>query len=184
MRAWTFEPGHTAAEFRVRHMMVTWVRGHFKNIRGRIIFDPHDSTASSAEAVIEASELWTGDAARDAHLKGADFLDAQNFPQILYRSAKAEQVGASHYKMAGELTLRGVTRPVTLDVQCLGEWQTPYWDQGVDKGPVTRAGFLATTRINRHDFKVSWNSLLDRGGVVVGDDVLIEIDVEAIEERP
>jgi polyisoprenoid-binding protein YceI len=183
MRTWIFEPGHTAAGFRVRHMMVTWVRGHFKNIRGRIVFDPRDSAAASADVVIDANEIRTGESARDAHLKSADFLDVQNFPRILYRSSKVEQIGASHYKMAGDLTLRDVTRPVTLDVQCLGDWQTPYWDEGVDKGPVTRAGFVATARINRHHFNVSWNSLLDRGGVVVGDDVLIEIDVEAIEEK-
>ena len=184
MCVWNFEPGHTAAEFRVRHMMVTWVRGHFKNIHGRIVFEPRTATVSSVEAVIDSNELWTGEPARDGHLKSADFLDVQNCPQILFRSAKVEQLGATHYRMTGELTLRAITRPVTLDVQYLGEWQTPFWDEGVDKGPVTRAGFVATVRLNRHDFKVSWNSVLDRGGVVVGDDVFIEIDVEAIEEKP
>lgn len=183
MRTWTFEPGHTAAEFRVRHMMITWVRGHFKDIHGRMVFDPHQPAPASVEAVIDASALWTGEPARDAHLKSPDFLDVERFPQILYRSSAIERVGASHYKMTGELTIRGITRAIALDVQYLGEWQTPYWEDGVDKGPVTRAGFAASTRINRHDFRVSWNSVLDRGGVVVGDDVLIEIDLEAIEDR-
>ena len=91
-------------------------------------------------------------------------------------------LGASEYEISGELTIRGVTRPVVLAVRCLGQWSTPWWEDGVDKGPKTRAGFVATTRINRHDFGVSWNSPLDAGGVVVGDDVAITIDAEAILE--
>lgn len=183
MAKWNFEPGHTAAEFRVRHMMVTWVRGHFKNIRGWIEFDPDRPCDGSAEAVIDANELWTGEPARDAHLKSADFLDVANHPRITFRSKRVEQPGASHYKLTGDLTIRGITRLVTLDVHYHGQWQTPFWENGVDKGPVTRAGFSATTRIDRHDFKVSWSSPLDRGGLIVGNDVFIEIDVEALKEK-
>ena len=177
---WTFEPGHTAAEFRVRHMMVTWVRGHFKNVKGTMEFDPDDPGRGKLRAAIEANQLWTGEPDRDAHLKSADFLDAAQHPQIVFESSAVQQIGASQFKVTGNLTIRGATRPVTLDVTYLGQWPTPYWENGVDKGPVTRAGFHATTSINRHDFGVSWNAALDRGGIVVGNEVWIDVDAEAL----
>lgn len=180
---WTFEPGHTAAEFRVRHMMVTWVRGHFKNVKGTMEFDPDKPGSASINVVIDAGQLWTGEPDRDTHLKSADFLDVANHPEILFRSSGVQQLGANHFKLSGDLTIRGVTRPVVLDVTHLGQWPTPYWEGGVDKGPITRAGFHATTSINRHDFGVSWNSAMDRGGIVVGNEVWIEIDVEALREK-
>jgi polyisoprenoid-binding protein YceI len=180
---WTFEPGHTAAEFRARHMMVTWVRGHFKNVKGTMEFDLDDPGRASVNVVIDADQLWTGEPARDTHLKSADFLDVAHHPQILFKSSAVQQVGANQFKLSGHLTIRGVTHPATLDVTYLGQWPTPYWEDGVDKGPITRAGFHATTTINRHDFGVSWNSVLDRGGIVVGNEVLIEIDVEALRDK-
>src|SRR5579863_1080591 len=151
---WTFEPGHSAAEFRARHMMVTWVRGHFKNIKGSMEFALDHPSRSSVQVVIDAGQLWTGEPDRDAHLKSADFLDVAHHPEILFESTAVEQVGASQFKVAGNVTIRGTTRPITLDVIYLGQWQTPYWDGGVDKGPITRAGFHATASINRHDFGV------------------------------
>jgi len=180
MAKWEFEPGHTAAIFRARHMMVTWVRGHFKDVHGTLDYDRDDPKAASADVTIDARNLWTGEPDRDTHLKSADFLDVEAHPTITFRSRGATLTGADEARMTGELTIRGVTRPVTLDVHYLGEWQTPWWEDGVDKGPRTRAGFVATTRINRQDFGVSWNSSLDRGGVVVGDEVEITIDAEAI----
>lgn len=183
MAKWRFEPGHTAAEFCVRHMMVTWVRGHFKNVHGTVEFDPENPQKGSATVVIQAKELWTGDPERDAHLRSPDFLDVENHPTITFRSTRVEQAGCNHYQVTGDLTIRGVTRQVTLDVSYLGQWRTPWWEGGVDKGPVTRAGFLATTRINRHEYGVSWNGDLERNGVVVGHEVLITIDAEAILEK-
>ena len=183
MTKWTFEPGHTAAEFRARHMMVTWVRGHFKNVKGTMEFDPGNPGLGSVRVEIDANQLWTGEPDRDAHLKSADFLDVAHHPQILFQSSSVAQDGANHYKVPGNVTIRGVTRPITLDVTYLGQWETPYWDGGVDKGPITRAGFHATTCINRHDFGVSWNSTLDRGGIVVGDDVFVDIDVEGLRDK-
>lgn len=182
MSRWTFEPGHTAAEFCVRHMMVTYVRGHFKNVHGTLEFDPESPTRSRLEAVIDARGLWSGEPDRDAHLKSPDFLDAERFPEITFRSTEVRLRGANEAVVVGDLTVRGVTRSVELQVTYLGQWQTPWWEGGVDKGPKTRAGFVATTRINRHDFGVSWNGALDRGGVVVGDDVAVTIDAEAILE--
>lgn len=185
MPRWFFEPGHTAAEFRARHMMVTWVRGHFKDVHGSFDFDPANPRDASLDVTIDARKIWTGEPARDEHLKSADFLDAEKHPTIRFVSTAVEPVGAHDAKVQGDLTIRGVTRPVTLEVHALGEWQTPWWENGVDKGPKTRAGFVATTRINRHDFGVSWNGVLDRGGIVVGDDVDITLDAEAVlEDEP
>jgi polyisoprenoid-binding protein YceI len=182
MAKWFFEPGHTAAEFRARHMMVTWVRGHFKNVRGTLEFDSENPRATSVEVTIDAGSVWTGEPDRDTHLRSADFLDVENHPRITFRGNEVELVGADEGKLRGELTIRGIARPVSLDVRYLGQWQTSWWEDGVDKGPKTRAGFLATARIDRKDFGVNWNDTLDRGGVVVGDEVYITIDAEAIRE--
>ena len=183
MAEWFFEPGHTAAEFCARHMMVTHVRGHFKNVHGKLIFDPLHPRDSRVEVHIDAKTLWTGEPDRDAHLRSADFLDVEHHPEITFKGDKVEIVGDHDYILTGELTIRGVTRPASLKVRYLGQWQTPWWEGNVDKGPKTRAGFLAETTINRHDFGVSWNSPLDKGGVVVGSEVEITIDAEAILER-
>ena len=182
MARWTFEPGHTAAEFCVRHMMVTYVRGHFKNIRGTLDFDPEHPHASRVELTIDASGIWTGEPARDAHLRSSDFLDVEKYPHIIFRGNEVNLIGGHDYLLTGDLTIRGVTRQVKLTVRYLGQWETPWWEDGVDKGPKTRAGFIATTEINRHNFGVSWNAPLDKGGIVVGDIVGITIDAEAILE--
>lgn len=182
MAKWFFEPGHTAAEFCVRHMMVTWVRGHFKNVRGWLEFDPGNPSRAAVEASLDVAGLWSGDSDRDAHLRSADFLDAENHPIITFRGNQVELIGDNEYCVTGGLTLRGVTRPVRLDVRYLGQWQTPWWEGKVDKGPKTRAGFIATGRINRHDFGVSWNAPLEGGGFVVGNEVYLTLDAEAVLE--
>jgi polyisoprenoid-binding protein YceI len=182
MAKWIFEPGHTAAEFCARHMMVTYVRGHFKDVRGTLVYDPANPRASSAEVIIDAAGIWTGEPDRDAHLRSADFLDVEHHPQIIFKGDKVELLRANEATLTGDLTIRGVTRPVTLAVDYLGQWQTPWWEDGIDKGPKTRAGFVAKTVINRLDFGVSWNAPLDNGGVVVGKTVEITIDAEAILE--
>ena len=182
MAKWFFEPGHTAAEFCVRHMMVTFVRGHFKDIHGTLIFDPANLGATSVEATIDAAGIWSGEAARDAHLKSADFLGVEKYPKITFAGKKVEVAGADEAILTGELTIRGVTRTVPLRVRYLGQWQTPWWEDGVDKGPRIRAGFVARTTINRQEFGVSWNAQMDKGGIVVGNIVEITIDAEAILE--
>jgi polyisoprenoid-binding protein YceI len=133
---------------------------------------------------MDAKELSTGEPARDAHLRSADFLDVEHHPEITFAGNEVELLGAHDFLVTGTLTIRGVTKPVTLKVRYLGQWQTPWWEDGVDKGPKTRAGFLAETTINRHDFGVSWNSTLDQGGIVVGNTVEITIDAEAIMTSP
>jgi len=163
-------------------MMVTYVRGHFKNVRGTLIFHPANPLSTSVEVIIDAAGIWTGEAARDAHLKSADFLDVEQHPSITFKGNQVELTGVTDAVLTGDLTIRGVTRSVPLNVHYLGQWQTPWWEDGIDKGPKMRAGFVATTSINRHDFGVSWNAPLDRGGVVVGNTVEITIDAEAILE--
>jgi polyisoprenoid-binding protein YceI len=182
MAKWTFEPGHTAAEFSTRHMMVTYVRGHFKDVHGSLVFDPEDPVKSSTEVTIDARKISTGEPARDDHLRSADFLDAEHFPEITFRGNQLTVLTGHEYQVTGDLTIRGVTRKAVLDVRYLGQWQTPWWEDGVNKGPRTRAGFVATTKINRQDFGVSWNDTMDRGGIVVGNTVEITIDAEAILE--
>lgn len=179
---WFFEPGHTAAEFRARHMMVTWVRGSFRNVTGRLDFDPADPRRMSAEAVIDATTCSTGVQMRDDHLRSADFLNCERYPEIRFKSTGVVEIGPVDYRLSGDLTIRGITRPVTLSVRYLGTWQTPWWEDGVDKGPKTRAGFTARTRIDRYDFDVSWNDKMSDGGVVVSRELDIVLDVEAIAE--
>jgi polyisoprenoid-binding protein YceI len=174
MARWTFNEAHTAAEFCVRHMMITYVRGTFKNLQGTLEFDPDRVEASWTEVSIDAATLWSGEPARDEHLRSEDFLDVANHPRIVFRSTSVTPVARNEYRVSGDLSIRGVTLPVSLDVRYMGQCRSPFDD--------TRAGFTATTRINRHDFGVSWNADLKDAGFVVGDEVLITIDVEA--ERP
>ena len=182
MATWVFEPGHTAAEFRARHMMVSWVRGHFKDVHGSLEFDPDNPGQLSLLTTIQAQKLWTGEPQRDDHLRGSDFLDVAKHPTISFKSTGSKCAGANDYEVSGDLTIRGVSRPVVLEMHYLGKWRTPYWTDAGDAGPVTRVGFVGEARINRHDFQVSWNGQLENGGVVVGDEVFIKIDVEALSE--
>jgi polyisoprenoid-binding protein YceI len=182
MAKWVFEPGHTAAEFCARHMMVSWVRGHFKDVHGSLEFDPDDPTQLSLEATIQVQKLWTGEPQRDDHLRSADFLDVAMHAAITFRSMACSCVGPNDYQMTGDLCIRGVSRPVMVEMHYLGRWATPFWTDAGDAGPVSRVGFVGETRINRQDFQVRWNSQLANGGVVVSDDVLIKVDVEALLE--
>jgi polyisoprenoid-binding protein YceI len=162
--------------------MVCWVRGHFKDVRGSLEFDPDQPAALAIEATIQANQLWTGEAQRDQHLRGGDFLDIGKHPTITFKSISSACVGASDYQVSGTLTIRGISRPVELDLHYLGRWRTPYWTDAGDAGPITRVGFTGEARINRHDFQVSWNGQLENGGVIVGDEVVIKVDVEAMLE--
>jgi polyisoprenoid-binding protein YceI len=180
VKSWSFEPGHTAAEFVARHMMVTRVRGHFKDIHGRLLWDPGDWMQTTFEGVIDATQLWTGEPIRDDHLRSADFFDVANHPEIGFTGRFAERVGDTHFKGISELTIRGQTNDVPLDVAYLGQWSTAYWEGDENKGEMTRIGFALKTEIDRHDWGVSWNDELPGGGVVVSNAIAINIDVEAI----
>jgi polyisoprenoid-binding protein YceI len=180
MGTWIFEPGHTEAEFRARHMMVTWVRGLFKDIRGTIEFDREWCMNTSFEGQIDARRIWTGENERDAHLRSADFFDVENYPAITFSGRFTDRIGDTHFRGETALTIRGVTATVPLDVAWLGEWSTPFWVGDENRGEMRRIGFEATTRVNRNDFGVSWQDELPRGGVVASNWVEITIDVEAI----
>ncbi|GHC69365.1 YceI family protein [Streptomyces cinnamoneus] len=179
---WFFEPGHTGAEFRARHMMVTHVRGALKNVQGSLEADPDAPEAARVEATIDATQVYTGQPQRDEHLRSADFFDVEHHPTWTFSGTEVRQLSPTDFLLTGDLTVRGVTRPVTFDVTYLGQWDTPWWEDGRDLGPRRRAGFCATARINRHDFGVSWNDTVDRGGVVVGDMIDVTVDVEAVRE--
>ncbi len=177
---WIFEPGHTEAEFRARHMMVTWVRGLFKDVRGTIEWDLGDCERTTFTGRIDATRIWTGEEERDAHLRSADFFDVENHPEIAFAGRFSERVGDLQFKADTELTIRGVTRTVQLDVSYLGQWATPWWAEGENRGSMRRAGFEATTRVNRHDFGVSWQDELPGGGVVVSNEIELTLDVEVL----
>ena len=153
-------------------MMITIVRGQYKNLKGTLYFDPAAPAHSSVEVAIDAASFSSEEPERDAHLRSADFLDVEHFPVIHFKSTHVEATGYSTYKIAGDLTIRGKTLPVTLDAHSYGPVDTPFSN--------TRIGFLATTRIKREDFGVSWNNPMPGGGYVVAKEVELTIDVEAV----
>ena len=177
---WTFEPGHTAAGFRARHMMVTWVHGLFPDVHGELSLDWDDPLSATFSGEIDATKVWTGQAERDEHLRSADFFDAENHPKITFTGRLTERTGDISFKAQAELTIRGITRPVVMDVDYLGRWKTPFWVGDENKGMLTRVGFEARTRINRHDFAVSWQDEIPGGGVVVGNEIDLTLDIEAM----
>lgn len=177
---WIFEPGHTEAAFRARHMMVTWVRGLFKDIHGEMHFDLDNCVGSTFSGEIDATRVWTGELARDAHLRAADFFDVQNSPTIAFSGQITERTGDTSFKADAELTIRGNTRTVEMDVSYLGQWESPFWVGDENKGLMRRIGFEARTSIDRFDFGVSWQDKLPRGGVVVGREIEVTVDVQAI----
>jgi polyisoprenoid-binding protein YceI len=168
---WTIDPSHSLVEFGVRHMMFTTVKGRFGALEGTIVEDDADPSRSSVQVTIQAASIDTRDEKRDAHLRSADFLDAENFPTLTFKSTSVEAKGTDHVLVRGDLTIRGTTRPVTLDVTRNGAGANP-WGQTV-------AGFSAETKINRKDFGLTWNVGLEAGGVLVGDEVKIAIEIEA-----
>jgi polyisoprenoid-binding protein YceI len=180
MATWIFEPGHTEAEFRARHMMVTWVRGLFKDIHGRLELDWDLCLDATFSGEIDATAIWTGEPNRDAHLRSADFFDVENHPKITFAGRFTERTGENDFRGEVDLTIRGVTRTVPLDISYLGEWKTPFWVGDENRGDMRRIGFEARTRVNRHDFGVSWQDELPNGGVVVGNDIHLILDAEAI----
>jgi polyisoprenoid-binding protein YceI len=181
MPTWIFEPGHTEAEFRARHMMVTWVRGLFKDIHGRLELDWDRCLDATFEGEMDATAIWTGESMRDAHLRSADFFDVENHPRITFRGRFTKRIASNAFKSEVELTIRGVTRTVPLDITYLGEWTTPFWVGDENKGNLRRMGFEATTRIDRQDFGVSWQDEIPGGGVVASNEIDLTLDVEAID---
>jgi polyisoprenoid-binding protein YceI len=172
MSTWIIDPDHSVAAFAVRHLKVAYVRGQFNTIRGTIRFDPKDISQASAEATIEVPGLHTGIKKRDDHVLSADFFDAGAFPQISFRSTRIEGAGQNRAKMTGDLTIRGTTKTVSMDAEFSGPVKSP------SGGEITM-GFSATATINRFDFGMAWNELMEDGGFIVDKDVKITLDIEA-----
>jgi polyisoprenoid-binding protein YceI len=170
---WEFDPDHTGVQFKVRHLMISSVRGEFEKVSGKIVFDEADVTKSMADITIDTSSINTRVAKRDEHLRSPDFLEVAKFPAITFKSKRVEKTGNGTLKMTGDLTIRGVTKEVVLNV----EGPTPAIK---DPGGNLRVGGHATTKINRKDFGLVWNKAMEAGGVVVGDEVEITIDVEIL----
>jgi polyisoprenoid-binding protein YceI len=160
--------------------MVTWVQGLFKDIHGKLNMDLDRPLTATFDGEIDATKLWTGQSERDAHLRSADFFDVENHPRITFAGRLTERVGDSDFKAEADLSIRGITRPVVMDVSLLGRWRTPFWLGDENKGLITRIGFEAKTRVNRHDFGVSWQDEIPGGGVVVSNQIEITLDVEAM----
>ncbi len=170
---WEFDPAHTGVHFKVRHLMVSHVRGDFETVSGKIVYDERDISGSSAKITIDAASINTRVAKRDAHLKSPDFLDVAKYPTIVFRSKKVEKAGDGKLRMTGDLTIHGVTKEVVLVI----EGPTPPIKDLEGK---TRVGGTATATINRKDFGLTWNMAIETGGVVVGDEVEITIDIEIV----
>lgn len=166
MTSWTLEPGHTEIAFRARHMMVTWVRGAFKDVHGKLLFDWDSCLETTFWGEADATKLWTGEPFRDAHLRSADFFDVERHPKITFEGLFTERTGDTAFKATADVTIRGNTRAVPLDVDHLGQWATPFWVGEENRGTIRRMGFAASGRVNRHDFGVSWQDKLPGGGVV------------------
>ncbi len=172
---WQVDGAHSAVSLTVRHMVISKVRGRFTKWNAKLALDTSDLSRSSVEVDIDAASIDTGVADRDAHLRSADFLDAQKYPALRYRSRRVEVVSPDRLRVVGDLTIRDVTREAVLDVE--------YGGQGKDPWGNRRAGFTATTSLNRKDFGLTWNQALETGGVLVADRVDVEIELQAIQQK-
>lgn len=168
---WAIDPAHTDVQFAVRHMMLSSTKGHFPGVSGTIVLDENDLTNSSVEVEIDAATIDTRDANRDTHLKSADFLDAEKFPKLTYKSTSITQIDEETYEVNGDLTIKDITRPVVLTTNFNGRGKSPW---GIEV-----LSFSAETTINRKDWGLTWNVALETGGWVVGDKLKISIEVEA-----
>jgi len=176
-QSWTIDSSHSAAQFAVRHMMVTTVRGAMGKVTGTVTFDPAKPAAGSIEATIDVKGIDTREPGRDKHLVSADFFDAEKFPTITFKSTRIEPASGGGFKVTGDLTMKGVTKETVLNVEPL---QPTIKDQRGNP----RTGTTATTKLNRQDFGVNWSRTLDGGGVVVSDEVSVTIDIQLIGAAP
>lgn len=174
MAKWNIDPDHSVAGFTVRHMMVTNIRGTLTGITGTVLFDPAAIESSSVEASLPLAGLSTGNKKREEHLMSADFFDSERFPTITFRSITVEIIGSKRGRIRGDLTMHGVTRPVTMEAEYFGPVKSPS-----ELGGETTMGFAASLRINREDFGIMWNLPFDNDKLAVGKDVDISLDIEA-----
>jgi polyisoprenoid-binding protein YceI len=168
---WKLDPTHTLVEFSAKHLMITTVKGRIADVEGAIYIDENNPSKSTVEATLNAQSIDTRTDQRDNHLRSADFLDVEKYPQIKFRSTRVEG-GREEFKLTGDLTIRDVTRPITLDVKFEGQQKDPWGGE--------RIGFSATGKFDRRDFGLTWNVLLETGGLTVGNDIKVAIEVEAV----
>ena len=171
---WKIDPAHSAAEFKVKHMMISNVKGSFSGLDGVLNQNRTSPESCSIQATIPVGTLSTGDAQRDGHLKSADFFDVEQFPAMTFKSTSIKQKGEEEYAVAGDLTVHGVTKPVTFSIEGPSAPSKDPWGN-------TRIGLSATTKISRKDFGLNWNAALETGGILVGEDVAITLDVQFIQ---
>jgi polyisoprenoid-binding protein YceI len=169
---WNIDAAHSGINFSIRHLVVSKVRGRFGKYSGSLNLDEQDLTRSSVEATIDVSSIDTGTSQRDDHLRSADFFDATKFPEMRFRSKRFEKLSDDHYRVTGELTIRDLTREVSLDVEYGGQAKDPWGNE--------RVGFVARTHIDRKEFGLGWNQVLEAGGVLVGERVDIELEVQGV----
>jgi polyisoprenoid-binding protein YceI len=172
--SWQIDPAHSQIQFSVRHMMISNVRGRFENFTGAIEFEEKDPTRSLVDVQIETASINTRETQRDNHLKSPDFLNAEKYPYLSFKGKRIEKIDDSHGRVIGDLTIRDVTKEVALDVEYAGQAKSPW-------GTVS-AGFSATAKINRKDWGLTYNQVLETGGVMVGDVVNITIDLEIVKQ--
>ncbi|CAN5443670.1 YceI family protein [soil metagenome] len=172
--AWQIDSAHSHIQFSVRHMMLAKVRGEFDKFSGTVNLDEANPSASTVDVQIEAASINTREAQRDGHLKSPDFFDAEKYPTLNFKSKRVDVKDDTHAVIVGDLTIRDVTKEVAVNVEYMGQSKTPFG--------TTNAGFEATTKINRKDFGLTWNAVLETGGVAVGDEIAVSIDLELIKQ--
>ncbi|MGH9475974.1 MAG: YceI family protein [Terriglobales bacterium] len=172
---WNIDSVHTHVSFSVRHLMITNVKGRFEKVSGTVLLDESDFTRSDIDVTIEAASIDTREPQRDTHLRSADFLESDKFPRITFRSTRISALGDGHYSLTGDLTIHGVTKPATLEVDAPGPAVKDPWGG-------TRRGFEASGEINRKDFGLVYNQALEAGGVMVGEKVKIGLEVELVQQ--
>jgi polyisoprenoid-binding protein YceI len=172
---WHIDPVHSTAQFKVKHLMISNVKGEFTSIKGALQLDSSDVTKSSLEVTIDANSINTRESQRDTHLKSADFFDVEKFPNITFKSSSVTKKASGEFAVEGDLTIHGVARKVTLNVEAPSAPQKDPWGG-------TRIGIEANTKINRKDFGLVWNATLETGGFMVGDEVSVTLDVEFVKQ--
>lgn len=172
LTTWAFDPTHSELTFKVKHLMITNVKGEFRNYQATLASDGENFGGATAGATIEVGSIYTNNDDRDGHLKSGDFFDAEQFPQITFESTKFEKIDAEEGKLTGNLTIKGVTKEVTLDVEFGGISKDPWGN--------VKAGFSVNGKINRNDFNLGWNAALETGGVLVSEEVKIAAEIQFV----
>lgn len=173
--SWKFDKAHSSVEFSVRHMMISKVRGRFEDFEVSVNFDETNPANTTVEATIDVASINTREPQRDGHLKSPDFFDAATYPAMTFKSTRVEKVDANHAKLTGDFTIQNVTKPITLDVEYTGKAINPF------TGGET-VGFTANGKISRKEWGMTWNQALETGGIMVGDEVTLHLEVELIKE--